>query len=201
MEFLADAHPVLFIAVAVAGTLLFLPGSITMTLAGFLYGVWPGLLYATVAILLGAQTAFEAGRWVARPWVSRHVEANPKFRAFDHGLREEGFTIVALSRLSLVIPFNVFNYVCGASSVSAPTYFAATAVGMIPPLLLYVYLGTLTRDIGAVLSGDSTPGELSWWLLGFGVAVLLVLVAIVRRAAKKALERHLDIPEEASSAT
>lgn len=201
MEFLTDAHPALFIAVMVAGTLVFLPGSITMTLAGFLFGFWPGLLYAVIAILLGAQTAFEAGRWVARPWVLRRVDADPKFRAFDHGLREEGFTIVALSRLSLVIPFNVFNYVCGASSVGALTYFAATAVGMIPPLLLYVYLGTLARDIGEVLSGESTPGELSWWLLGFGIVVLVILVAIVRRAAKRALERHLDIPEEASSAT
>ena len=199
MEFLTDAHPALYIAVTVVGTLLFLPGSVTMTLAGFLYGFWPGLFYATIAILLGSQTAFEAGRWVARPWVQRRVQANPKLRAFDHGLREEGFTIVTLSRLSLVIPFNVFNYVCGASSVNALTYFAATAVGMIPPLLLYVYLGTLARDIGEVLSGESTPGELSWWLLGFGVVILTILVAIVRRAAQRALERHLEFPEDAQS--
>lgn len=201
MEFLTDAHPAIFVAVTVAGTLLFLPGSVTMTLAGFLYGFWPGLLYAAVAIALGAQTAFESGRWVARPWVLRRTEANPKLRAFDHGLREEGFTIVALSRLSLVIPFNVFNYVCGASSVNALTYFVATVVGMIPPLLLYVYLGTLARDISEVLSGESTPGELSWWLLGFGVAVLAILVAIVRRAARRALDRHLELPEESPSAT
>ena len=71
MEFLTDAHPAMFIAVTVAATLVFLPGSITMTLAGFLFGYWPGFLYAAIAILLGAQTAFEAGRWVARPWVLR----------------------------------------------------------------------------------------------------------------------------------
>ena len=200
MEFLTGASPALYVVVAVAGTLLFLPGSVTMTLAGFLFGFWPGILYAVVAITLGAQLAFLCGRRVVRPWVEKRLQRDERLRAYEAGLQQEGFVIVALSRLSLVIPFNVFNHVCGASSVRAATYFAATALGMVPPLLLYTYLGTLTRDIEQVLSGASTPGELNWWLFGFGIAVLALLIYVVRRAARRALSRHLDVSEDASSA-
>ncbi|MEL7186973.1 MAG: TVP38/TMEM64 family protein [Pseudomonadota bacterium] len=200
MEFLTDAHPAVFIFVTVAATMAFLPGSITMTLAGLLYGFWPGFLFAAMATAMGAQGAFAVGRRLLRPWILKRADANPKLRALEKGLEEEGFTIVALSRLSLVVPFNVFNYICGASPVRAKTYFAATVIGMIPALVLYVYLGTLARDIGQVLAGESTPSELSWWLFGFGVFILLVLVLIVRRVAMRALEKHLDIPEESTSA-
>ncbi len=200
MEFLLDTHPAIFIAFGVVGTVLFLPGSVTMTLAGFLFGLWPGLLYAGIVIPLGAQCAFLFGRWFARPWIDRRLASRPRMRAIDAGLREEGFIIVLLSRLSLVIPFNAFNYICGASPIRSTTYATATIVGMVPAIVLYVYLGTVASDIRAVMSGESTPSELSWWLLGVGVVVLAGLVTIIRRVAKRALQKHLQVEEKQSFA-
>ena len=200
MEFLLDAHPLIFIAFAVVATMMFLPGSVTMTLSGFLYGLAPGLLYAAVAIPVGAQCAFAVGRWLARSWVRRRTAASPRLRALEVGLGKEAFWIIALSRLSLVVPFNVFNYVCGASPARARTYFVATTLGMLPAIGLYVYLGTLAHDISQVMSGESTPTTLSWWLLGVGAVLLLVLVAFVKRTAARALQGHLPPEEQKPSA-
>ena len=199
MEFLTDLNPIAFVAVVVVATMLFLPGSVTMTLAGFLYGLGPGLLLAAVAVPLGAQAAFSVGRWIARPWVLKKARGNSRVKALDAGLKEQAFTIIALSRMSLVVPFNVFNYVCGASAVRPTTYFLATSLGMLPAIGLYVYLGTLAQDIRDVLSGESTPSELSWWLMGVGAVLLIILVAIVRQAAERALTRHLKSEERDSS--
>ncbi len=53
----------------------------------------------------------------------------------EKGLQEEAFLIVVLTRLSLIIPFNVLNYAYGVTSVTARTHLVATTLGMLrsPP--------------------------------------------------------------------
>jgi uncharacterized membrane protein YdjX (TVP38/TMEM64 family) len=92
------------------------------------------------------------------------VAGNPRLGAIEAGLREEAFVIVVLTRLSLVMPFNLLNYAYGITSVRGSVHFIATGVGMLAPVALYVYLGTLARDIGQILSGAATPTTLGYWI-------------------------------------
>jgi uncharacterized membrane protein YdjX (TVP38/TMEM64 family) len=100
-----------------------------------------------------------------------------------------------LTRLSLVIPFNLLNYVYGVTSVRAGVHLVATAVGMLIPVAMYVYLGTLARDIGEILSGSATPSTMGYWIAGGGVIIVAVLTWVMHRAASRALERHLPALE------
>jgi uncharacterized membrane protein YdjX (TVP38/TMEM64 family) len=111
--------------------------------------------------------------------------------AIEAALREEAFVIVVLTRLSLIIPFNLLNYAFGATSVRAPTHFLATAIGMLPAVALYVYLGTLARDLGQILSGEATPPELGYWIIGAGIALIVAATWVIHRTATRALEIHL----------
>ena len=180
-----------YTACVVLATVLFIPGSGSMMIAGYLFGLGTGTLVSAVAITLGAQCAFLMGRLVARDWVAAKVSANPRLEAIEAGLREEAFLIVVLTRLSLVIPFNLLNYMYGITSVRARVHLFATAVGMLMPVAMYVYLGTLARDIGEILSGDATPTTLGYWLGGSGLIAIVILTWVMHRTASRALERHL----------
>jgi len=188
-------HPILgpaaYMVFVVLATVLFLPGSVAMMIGGFLFGFVPGFLFAALALPFGAQGAFEFGRWVARPWVRKKVEGNRRMHAIEAALREQAFIIVVLTRLSLVIPFNLLNYAYGATSVKATTHWLATAVGMLPAVALYVYLGTLARDLGQILSGEVAPSELGYWILAAGIIAIVVATWVIHRTATRALERHL----------
>lgn len=187
--------PVTYVACVAVATVLFVPGSGSMMIAGFLFGLMPGMLFAAIAVSVGAQCAFLAGRAGARGWVEKKVAANRRLHAIERGLREEAFLIVALTRLSLVIPFNMLNYAYGVTSVTARTHLFATALGMLPAVGLYVYLGTLARDLEQILSGKATPSEFGYWMAAAAVTAVVVLTWTIHRAASRALERHLSSME------
>ncbi len=187
----AVAGPVLYLFFVVVATVLFLPGSVAMMIGGFLFGFLPGFLYAAFAVPIGAQGAFQFGRWAARPWIRRKVAHNSRMQAIESALGAEAFIIVVLSRLSLIIPFNLLNYAFGATAVKASTHMTATTVGMLPAIALYVYLGTLARDMGQILSGDAAPSELGYWILGAGIAAIVAATWFIHRTATRALEKHL----------
>ena len=189
------AGPIAYVVIVVLATVLFVPGSVSMMVGGFLFGLLPGFLFAAIAIAGGAQCGFLAGRIAARRWVEKKVAANPRMQAIEKGLSEEAFLIVLLTRLSLVIPFNVLNYAYGVTSVTARTHLVATTLGMLPAAGLYVYLGTLARDLGEILAGEATPSELAYWVAAAGVTTIAVLTWAIHRTASRALARHLPTLE------
>ena len=196
-----QAHPLagafVFVGAAVIGCVLSTPGSTWMLLGGYLFGFKAGMPLSLIAITLGAQAAFLAGRILARDWVAAKVAGNRRMTAIDAGLRDEAFVIVALTRLSIVMPFNLLNYFYGITDVRGRTHLAATFVGMTLPTALYVYLGTLARDIGQILSGEATPSGMGYAIAAFGVVAISLLTWIMHRAANRALQRHLpDLESE-----
>jgi uncharacterized membrane protein YdjX (TVP38/TMEM64 family) len=189
------AGALVYVICVVLATVLFVPGSGSMMIAGYLFGFSLGTVVSAIAITLGAQCAFLTGRLVARDWVASKVAGNARLGAIEAGLREEAFVIVVLTRLSLVIPFNLLNYMYGITSVRGGVHLLATGVGMLAPVALYVYLGTLARDIGQILSGAATPTTLGYWIAGAGIIAIITLTWVMHRAASRALERHLPTME------
>ena len=54
------------------------------------------------------------------------MEGNKKVQAVDEAVGQDGFRVVALLRLSPLLPFALSNYVYGVSSVALPSYVAAS---------------------------------------------------------------------------
>lgn len=189
-----DARPVAGVAVYLVVTIIAVvaltPGWIPMMLAGLLFGLLPGLVYGLLGITIGATAALVTGRTLARSWVEQRIAGNPQMLALDDALEEQAFTIVALTRVALVIPFNMLNYAYGLTRVNTPVYAAATAVGMLPVVALYVYLGTLARDISEILAGEAEAGAGAWWLAGIAAVAIVMVVLVVRRAVQRALARR-----------
>lgn len=56
-----------------------------------------------------------------------------------------------LMRLSLLVPFNVSNYIFGGSAVKLKDYLIGT-IGVLPIALFFVYIGTTMSNIYDALS-------------------------------------------------
>lgn len=186
------ASGVLFVVFSALGAILFLPGSIIAMSAGYLYGFAAGAPLALAGLTLGAVAAFFSGRLLVREQVAGMIRGRPKLRALDRAVNERSFLIIMLTRLSVVIPYNVLNYAFGATGVRAASHATATAVGMVPAAMLWTYFGTLARSLADIRAGRVESELPSGYVLLFGVAVLTVLVVIVQRAASRALAEQLD---------
>jgi uncharacterized membrane protein YdjX (TVP38/TMEM64 family) len=157
--------------------------------AGTVFGLLAGSIYVSIGATLGATCAFLVGRYVAREWIAAKLQGNAKFKAVDRAVAREGWKIVGLARLSPLFPFNLLNYAFGLTDISLRDYFFATWVGMIPGIVMYVYLGSLVGDIAMIGSRPVKRSSAQWAfeVVGFviSVAVTLYVTYIAGRALRE----------------
>ena len=178
------AGPLIFVVVYVSGTVLFVPGSVMTIAAGVLFGLW-AIPIVSAGSTLGAALAFLIARHLAREKVAKLVAANEKFRALDQAVGEQGGRLIALLRLSPLIPFNLSNYLYGLTNVGFWPYVLASWLGMLPGCCLYVYLGAAGK-VG--LDHQHRPrGALADGFFGIGLAATIIVTVIVTRVARRAL--------------
>jgi uncharacterized membrane protein YdjX (TVP38/TMEM64 family) len=177
---LAEGLAVFCIA-AIAGSLLLLPAWIFPLLAGALFGFGWGLLAAVVSTVGGALVAFVIGRYLLRAQVERIAKRSDTFKAVDQAVAKEPWKVVALLRLSPVLPSGAKSYFLGLTCVEMPSYVYATVAGMLPGLMLKVYVGDAGR--GALSHG----GPLKWTVFAAGLAATITLTVIVGRMVRKKL--------------
>ena len=182
---------VLFTALYVLATVLFLPGFILTLGAGALFGVAKGSILVSVASISGATLAFLIGRYLAREWVAGKIEGNEKFEAIDQSVAQEGWKIVGLTRLSPVFPFNLLNYAFGLTQVSLRDYFFASWIGMLPGTVMYVYIGSLAGDLATLGTAQRARTPAEWALYIVGLIATVVLTVYITRIARKALEKRV----------
>lgn len=194
VENLGTLGPIAFIAIYNLATLLFVPGSLLTLKGGCLFGLLWGSIYVIIASTLGATFAFLIGRYFSRNWVSQQIAKNPKFQAIDKAIAKEGFKIVLLTRLSPIFPFNLLNYVLGATQVTLKDYILGS-IGMIPGTVLYVYIGSLATDLTMVNPSNmpSTPEtQIARWVAqGIGLVAFVAVTAYITQVARKALNESV----------
>lgn len=172
---------VVFCALAVAGTLVLMPAWIFHIAAGAVFGFWWGLVAALVASALAALTAFLVARFLIPGWIERVAKRDEGFAAVDRAVKKDPWTVVALLRMSPVLPSALKSYFLGITRVDVIAYTFASALGMLPGLALKVFLGHAGRD--ALTAG----GPLKWSLLAVGVLATVGAAFFVGRAARKRL--------------
>lgn len=175
----------LFAAVYVVGTVLLVPGSVLTFAAGLAFGLGIGFPLVVVSATIGATLAFLVARYLARNTVESLMQKRPKFKAIQSAVSEGGWKVVALLRLSPVLPFNLTNYFYGITDLKLLEYVAATFVGIMPGTLLNVYLGAA----GKAASGEGAS-TLEWSFLAVGLVATVVAAVFVTKTAKAKLKEH-----------
>jgi uncharacterized membrane protein YdjX (TVP38/TMEM64 family) len=169
----------LFVGLFVAATLVLAPDWPLAVGAGLVYGLWafPVVLGAA---MVAASLAFLASRHLLRERVRAWLARRPRLAAIDRAVGEEGWKIVLLLRLSPLVPFNLQNYVFGATAIPFSHYLAASLAGIAPGTALFVYLGSLGR---AARAGRDAGGAVEWVFLGVGLAATIAAILLVARKA------------------
>ena len=185
---LGPVAPLVFLLIYVVACVLLLPGSVLTLGAGAVFGVAYGIVIVWISATLGATAAFLVGRYLVRDWVARKIAANPKLQALDTTVTREGWKIVALMRLSPVIPFNLLNYAFGATRVSLRDYVFASAVGMLPGIAMYTYLGSLAGELAGGSARARTP--LEWGFYALGLLATVAVTVYLTRVARASLARR-----------
>ena len=150
---------------------------------GFAHG-WLGLMLGCV---IGASINFLISRHLARAAVTRWLGSNEKFRMIDSAVAREGWKIVALLRF-VPIPFGLANYCYGLTPVRFWPYLGATALAIIPPNSLFVWMGSTFHGSLASLVGKGRPHHpLEYVFLGVGVIAAVFALRYVAKVAKAAV--------------
>ena len=175
------AGPVVYGLVYVLATVLLVRGSALTIGAGVAFGLLWGTVLVSLASVTGAAAAFLIGRYVAREKVREWVAGREKFEAVDRAVGEEGWKVVALTRLSPVFPFNFLNYAFGLTRVRLGPYVLASWLAMLPGTLMYVYIGAAGTTVAAAATGGADWGQTLLQVAGL-LATVAVVVLVTRRA-------------------
>ncbi|MEQ9483807.1 TVP38/TMEM64 family protein [Coleofasciculus sp. F4-SAH-05] len=191
VESLGVLAPIVYIIIYNLATVLFIPGSLLTLKGGCLFGLVWGSIYVTIAAMFGAICAFLIGRYLSRDWVCKQIEHHAKFKAINQAVKREGWKIVLLTRLSPIFPFNLLNYLFGVTQVSIKDYVLGS-IGMIPATVVYVYIGSLARNLATVnMSNQPTTPETQiakWVIRIIGLIATIAVTVYLTHIAKKALD-------------
>ncbi len=167
-----------------------LPGATVTTLTGgFLFGVFPGVLYNVVGAGTGAILIFLAARAGFGSSISdRMAKGNGAVARLRAGLVENEWSVLFLMRLIPVIPFFLANLLPAAFGTSLWRFAVTTFLGIFPATLVFTAVGA---GLGEVFARGDRP-DLGIFLepqilipvLGLGVlaALPMVLKAIRKEA-------------------
>ncbi len=184
-----------FLVLIVLGMVLMVPVSIQAMAAGFIFGLSKGFLVMWLAGLAGFAAAFLIGRSLARHWIETWVSHRPEFVAIDKAIHQRGLLVVILTRLAMILPYNLLNYSLGLTAVRLRDYLMGSAIGMLPGIFLFVFIGTSATDIAAILSGELKLGDYDLLIAGIGLLAVATVVALITRVAQKTLKEELGNPE------
>ena len=140
------AAPVMFIALYCIAPCLLLPASPLTLAAGLLFGPVMGLAYTMVGATGGATLAFLTSRYLAGDWVRRKV-AGTGLARLDQKVAEEGWKVVAFTRLVPVFPFFLLNYAFGLTRVRLSHYVVTTFVCMLPATVAFILFSSSLLDL------------------------------------------------------
>lgn len=130
-------------------------------------------------------------------------------KVIDNAVQTKGFLTVLLLRFALVIPFNGFNYLMGATGVTLKDYFSGSALGMIPGVVAYVligaFIGSTTRDhIGShthsqIDNCQKSNPVIQIVLIVVGIIAMIMAIVLISVVAKKQLVNILEQPGKVES--
>lgn len=180
-------------ALAVGGMLL--PTNVLSLLCGWALGLTGGLAVALTAATIGSPLGYLIGKRLAGPGTMRVIGENPKGAAVCEAIARSSsaraFVLVALLRLSPVVPYGSTNVLAAVFDVRLPPLVLGTLLGLAPRAGAMVLLGAGMEQLDS-----ETPVALWVWIIG-GLATVAALI-LMSWAAKRALNK---VAAEAVSAS
>ncbi|MGJ3238072.1 MAG: TVP38/TMEM64 family protein [Anaerolineae bacterium] len=184
--------PLLYIGVYLLRPLILFPASLLTLLAGNIFGLAWGFLYALIAGTISSLVPYSVGRWFSSAEQAKRevlADANgSRIQRFIGLLRKNPFQAVLTMRL-LFLPYDAVSLLAGGLRIGLVPFMLATAIGNIGGSFAYV-------GAGASIEGDISTGEISInpYIIGVTIAILIVSLIVSRL-----LNRQHDEPKKSES--
>lgn len=183
------AAPLLFMATYALIVAFSVPGAIWMTLTGgFLFGVFPGVIYNVGAATLGAVALFGAVRAGLGARLKARVDASDgAARRLSDNLRANELSVLLSMRLIPVVPFFVANLIPAFLGVSAWRFAWTTLAGSLPGGLVYTWVGAGLGEVFAQGAAPDLGVIFRPYILGplLGLAALSLLPVLWKRKERR----------------
>jgi uncharacterized membrane protein YdjX (TVP38/TMEM64 family) len=160
-----------FLALHLAASLLFVPRTLLAIVAGLLFGMGWGIVWAASGGVAGAVGGFLVSRYMSSGWGNLG-----RFGPLAAQVERGGWRAVAVLRLIPVMPHSVANYALGLTKLPLGSYALGSLLGQLPLTIAYVDLGVAGERL---LFGGASWLEPT--LIGFGALLLSLLIPAIAR--------------------
>lgn len=145
-----------FIAAYVAIVAFSLPGAAIATLTGgFLFSLFPGVLFVVTAATIGATAIFLAARMGFGEKLGAKLESSDgTIKKIKDGIDENQWSMLFLIRLVPAVPFFIANLLPSFLEVPLHRFVISTFIGIIPGSFVYTSVGA---GLGEVFARGETP--------------------------------------------
>jgi phospholipase D1/2 len=165
--------PLVLIAAYTVGAVVLFPRPLLTLVSVLTFGVWLGLAYSTVGILIAALATYAAGRFMRRETVRRI--AGERVESAARPLKAHGVLAVFAANMAPTPPFAVQNMIAGAIRIRLWQFMLGTFIALVPGVLAWTVFGD---QLTAALD-DAT--DVSWWAVAVAVVLLAGFVYLARR--------------------
>ncbi len=118
---------------------------------GAVFGAVWGALYNFTGTFLGALASYAFGRSFGRDLIV-HLLAH-RLERVERLIERHGFWALIRARF-VPLPFAVVNYAAALAGVPLGVFAAATAIGLVPAMVLYTYFAAALASAAAEARGD-----------------------------------------------
>jgi uncharacterized membrane protein YdjX (TVP38/TMEM64 family) len=139
--------PLVIVALAIAQTIIApIPGQVVNFVSGYIYGLWPGMLYSWIGLVLGTTMAMGMARYAGRP-VVEHLVGRKILDRVDRAAAGRGLSFFFLFFLIPGLPDDVLCFVAGFTALPLRALVPISAFARIPGLLGSAWLGAEAHSL------------------------------------------------------
>ncbi len=178
--------PIAFVVLIVVATSLFVPDTAVAIAAGAVFGFATGGMVVVTGGLLAAMVQYAVARRLLREPIERGLASRTGLRSIVEAVSRREVGMQALVRLTPLSPA-VVSYLMGATGVRFGGFVLACLV-MIPSLLMEAYFGYASVHVASMAGRSTGRIELRDGLLIGGLLVVIVVMILVGRVARRAIQ-------------
>ena len=167
-----------------------IPSSLMKLLAGAVFGFGWGSLAGWLGSMIGAIIPFILTKYWLSEWAKNKINQFPQAQAIEQAVIDQGVKTVVLLRLSLILPYNVLNYILGPTRLKTRDYLIGN-FATIGPSILYAWWGSQLVSVAKLASGETGErGELWWGSMIVSLLFTIWLIIHTRQLASSHLEEQ-----------
>ena len=122
-----------------------IPGEALMVIGGAVFGSLSTIVIGEIGGCIGALVCFLIARKGGRTLVIKMI-CRKGLEFADNWFKRHGFYAVLLARLIPFIPIDAISYGAGLTAMNLKSFFVATAIGMLPRVIFYSYIGEFAAN-------------------------------------------------------